>query len=72
MMPPKATRTCACGLAENSDRERPAPCQGCEVCETNYQGEPLEEHQPEVMFNQLTGEVDHFECSQCGEIIHNA
>lgn len=67
-----ATRTCECGLAENSDRERPAPCQGCDVCETNYQGGPLEEHQPTPVFSQCTGQLVHWDCHKCGELIYNA
>lgn len=71
-MPPKAKRSCACGLAENSDHLKPPPCQGCPVCETNYDHKPLEEHEPVPIFNRTTGRTDHIACLNCGEWLSHA
>jgi len=66
---------CKCGDREYFESGMPPrDCQGCEKCGTTLAmsksgHEPMQPHVPVPRYSQTTGELRHFVCDVCGELI---
>lgn len=62
---------CKCGKITAWSSMGVQPCQGCEDCKTTLashpdQHKPLEPHEEQIIYNQLTGKPDYIRCKRCG------